>query len=389
MNQLFPSLSISAIEVPLLEEVNFESFVLPLQDMDQVQVNTAFSYSLLLVYLYFVLVAINFLRIFLQTRRLFLLRRESLIQSKSGYQLIYADVNEVFSFFNWVFVPRHKLDQNNPEIIEHERQHIQLKHSWDVVFAELFIAFFWFNPLSYVYRKSLKSVHEFQADKGVLAQGTKTSSYMLLLMQSLEIQEPKNLYNYFNQSLLKKRVNMMTKAKSKSLSKLSYLLLFLAGGLLISAFASPLIEGNENLESINPLSNSKNSPSLFPVQNGDKEDISAHFGATGRDPRNKAQIHGGIDIKGKSGTAILATADGTVHTASKKGNWGNLIIISHADGYETWYAHLQGFNTVQNQSVKQGDIIGYLGNTGKSSSPHLHYEVKQNGNRLNPMDYLK
>ena len=63
--------------------------------------------------------------------------------------------------------------------------------------------------------------------------------------------------------------------------------------------------------------------------------------------------------------------------------------IEHADGYETWYAHLEGYNTNENQTVNKGDVIGYVGSTGNSTGPHLHYEVRKNGKRLNPLEYLK
>ena len=72
-----------------------------------------------------------------------------------------------------------------------------------------------------------------------------------------------------------------------------------------------------------------------------------------------------------------------------EGDWGNLIVITHSYGYKTLYAHLDGFNIKENQEVKKGDIIGYVGNTGLSAGPHLHYEVKQNGKQLNPLDYIE
>lgn len=70
-------------------------------------------------------------------------------------------------------------------------------------------------------------------------------------------------------------------------------------------------------------------------------------------------------------------------------NWGNLIVISHADGYETWYAHLQGFNVEASQTVKKGQVIGYVGNTGMSTGPHLHYEVLKDDEHVDPADYFK
>ena len=85
---------------------------------------------------------------------------------------------------------------------------------------------------------------------------------------------------------------------------------------------------------------------------------------------------------------VIATAQGVIAKAKNEGNWGNLVVITHADGFETWYAHLQGFAVEKHAVVKKGDTIGYVGNTGLSTGPHLHYEVHQDGKRLDPMKYI-
>jgi murein DD-endopeptidase MepM/ murein hydrolase activator NlpD len=259
-----------------------------------------------------------------------------------------------------------------------------------VILTEVYIAFFWFNPLLYFYRKSLKAVHEFQADKGVLQNGVKTSQYLQLLKQSLEVSKPNKLYNYFNQPILKKRVTMMTKPKSNRLAKLKYILLLPVCALLISAFTSPSVENNKYLNIIAVSKFLSATPSGFPLQNASKNDITSFFGEKSKRPKTKAnKAHSGIDIRAKIGTPVIATADGIIAKAAMEGDWGNLIVITHADGYETWYAHLNGFNINENQAVKKGDIIGYVGNTGRSSGPHLHYEVKHNRQHLNPIDYME
>jgi len=389
-NTIFPSVSSKIIEVPLLEHITFEAINKQLGGIEQPVLDASFSYSTLLLAIYWLGFSVCLFRILLNARQLSILRKNAIIEQKAGYQLLVADVPEIFSYFHWVFIPKHKSEQCNSNILEHEKMHIRLKHSWDVILTEVYIAFFWFNPLLYFYRKSLKSIHEFQADKGVITNGVKTSQYMQLLMQSLEIQKPNNLYNYFNQPMLKKRVTMMTKPKSSRLARFTYVLLLPVCVLLISAFTKPIIEENLFVKTLKVSEFvTPSPPSLFPVQNGTKEDISSFYLAVRKGRTNKGTIHRGIDIKGKVGTPVLATADGVVNKASLEGNWGNLIVITHADGYETWYAHLNGFNTSENQEVKKGDIIGYLGNTGLSNGPHLHYEVKQNGKRLNPIDYLK
>ena len=389
-NNLFPSITSKIIQVPLFEHVNLEAFNQQLRIIEQPLIDSSFNYSTLLITIYWLVFSILFIKILATVRHLFVLRSHSKIEQKIGYQLVISKVSEIFSYFNWVFIPEDKIEDYDKHIIEHEKVHIQLKHSWDIILTEIYIAFFWFNPLLYFYRKSLKSVHEFQADKGVLQNGVKTSQYMQLLMQSLEISKPNRLYNYFNQPILKKRVTMMTKPKSNRLAKLKYMLLLPVCAFLITAFTSPSIENNKYLNIINVSEFLNAPPSGFPVQNASKNDISSFFGEKSKRPKNKTNVaHNGIDIKAKIGTPVIASADGTIAKASMEGDWGNLIVMTHTDGYETWYAHLNGFNASENQDVKKGDIIGYVGNTGLSTGPHLHYEVKQNGKQLNPLDFIE
>ncbi len=389
-DNLFPYVASKIIVVPLFEQVTFETINQQLQGTEIALAANTFNYTAIILTIYWLIFSIYFIRILLNAIQLLALRHKSVIIQKNGYQIVAANVPQIFSYFKWIFIPKYKLDDYDSNILEHEKIHIQLKHSWDVMLSEIYIAFFWFNPLIYFYRKSLKSVHEFQADKGVLQNGVKTSQYMQLLMQSLEIQKPNNLYNYFNQPILKKRIIMMTKTKSNHFSKLSYLLLLPVCVLLISAFSKPIPQVNTFINTLEVSEFIINPPSLFPVQYATKENITAYFGEEGKHPKaNKGIIHTGIDIRANKGTPVLATADGLISKAAMKGEWGNLIVITHTDGYETWYAHLSGFKAIEKQEVKKGDVIGYVGNTGRSTGPHLHYEVKHNGVHVNPLDYLE
>lgn len=389
-NNLFPSLSSKIIEVPLFNHVTFNTINNQLQVIEQPPIDSTINSATLLIGIYWLVFSIYFIRILNTTRQLFLLRKKSTIQQKNGYQLVIANVTEIFSYFNWVFIPKHKFEFYDKQILEHEKAHIQLKHSCDIILTEIYIAFFWFNPLIYFYRKSLKSVHEFQADNAVLNNGTKTSHYIQLLMQSLEVSHPNNSYNYFNQTILEKRVIMMTKPKSNRFTKLKYILLLPISIFLISAFTKPILEKNEFVTNTISLEHLSKPPSLFPVQNITKDNITSFFGEKGKHPKlNKGIIHTGIDIRAKQGAPVIATADGIIMKASMEGNWGNLIVITHTDGYETWYAHLKEFKANKDQKVKKGEIIGYVGNTGRSTAPHLHYEVKHNGKHVNPLNYIE
>ena len=126
-------------------------------------------------------------------------------------------------------------------------------------------------------------------------------------------------------------------------------------------------------------------PSIWPA-NGR---FTSGFGMR-RSPFNRAvmQFHRGIDIAGAHGSAIYATADGTVTFAGYRGAYGRLIIINHGYGYETYYAHLSRFSVSNGQRVERGQVIGRMGRTGRVTGTHLHYEVRVNGVAVNPISYI-
>lgn len=101
------------------------------------------------------------------------------------------------------------------------------------------------------------------------------------------------------------------------------------------------------------------------------------------------RMHTGIDLANSSGTNIVASQNGKVTFAGRQGTYGKLIIVRHANGMETAYAHLSRISVSVGQTVSQGQSIGKMGNTGASTGSHLHFEVRKNGTAVNPMNYLK
>jgi murein DD-endopeptidase MepM/ murein hydrolase activator NlpD len=130
-------------------------------------------------------------------------------------------------------------------------------------------------------------------------------------------------------------------------------------------------------------------PAIQPVSNKDLNRIASGFGHR-IDPIYKTiKMHAGLDFTAPQGTPIYATADGTVKLAGHSvTGYGNHVIINHGYGYETLYGHMVRIKSHQGQRVKRGEIIGYVGSTGKSTGPHCHYEVRKNGQRLDPVYFF-
>ncbi len=130
-------------------------------------------------------------------------------------------------------------------------------------------------------------------------------------------------------------------------------------------------------------------PAIQPVSNKELRRLSSGFGYR-MDPIYKTRrMHWGVDFSLEVGTPVYATGDGKIRwTRSSFGGYGKQIEIDHGFGYVTKYAHLDKFIVKKGQQVKRGDLIGYSGNSGKSTAPHLHYEVRLNGKKINPIHYF-
>lgn len=117
--------------------------------------------------------------------------------------------------------------------------------------------------------------------------------------------------------------------------------------------------------------------------------ITSRYGKR-KDPLNKkSAFHTGVDLRGKRGQKILATADGVVKKAFKNGGHGNYVMLDHGNGYTTSYSHMQKYLVHRGEQVKRGQVIGLVGSTGRSTGPHLHYEVALDGKTVNPYKFMK
>jgi len=126
-------------------------------------------------------------------------------------------------------------------------------------------------------------------------------------------------------------------------------------------------------------------PNLWPVQG----QVTGSFGER-IDPFNgEGAFHSGVDIGSSYGAPIIAPADGTVTFTETLGGYGKAIMIDHGNGISTRYGHLSGYAVAAGQRVHRGDVIGYVGESGRSTGPHLHYEVRINDTPVNPYKYLR
>ena len=128
-------------------------------------------------------------------------------------------------------------------------------------------------------------------------------------------------------------------------------------------------------------------PAIQPISEQDLKRMASGYGRRTDPVYGTVRMHAGMDFSCDEGTKIYATADGKVLDASWRGGYGNMVELDHGYGYTTRYAHMSEPKVKPGQIVKRGDLIGLSGNTGKSTGPHLHYEVRINGEPQNPVNY--
>ncbi|MGB6199290.1 MAG: M23 family metallopeptidase [Candidatus Acidiferrales bacterium] len=133
------------------------------------------------------------------------------------------------------------------------------------------------------------------------------------------------------------------------------------------------------------LADSEFTPSLWPVIGH----LTAGFGERLDPFSGEGAFHTGVDISSQYGTAVHATADGVVIGAEEHVGYGRLVVLDHGFGVTTFYGHLSAYNVTPGQRVNRGDVIGYVGVSGRTTGPHVHYEVRINGAPVNPMRYLR
>lgn len=154
-----------------------------------------------------------------------------------------------------------------------------------------------------------------------------------------------------------------------------------------------IVVQSKSLDEITKLAKEKEKllaaiPAIQPVRNEDLKRMASGYGMRS-DPFTKVRkMHWGMDFSAPRGTPVYATGDGVVVRADNRATgYGNHIEIDHGYGYKTLYAHSYKYNVRKNQKVKRGELIGFVGSTGRSDGPHCHYEVSKDGERINPINF--
>ncbi|MFV8344909.1 peptidoglycan DD-metalloendopeptidase family protein [Flavobacterium sp. ZB4P13] len=206
-----------------------------------------------------------------------------------------------------------------------------------------------------------------------------------------------NLYRvYFNKSAIPdsiRKAGLPGKNRYKVLEGYDNSQLVMNTTKRIDVLSKELAVQSKSLDAILKLAEAKSDflsaiPAIQPVRNENLKQVASGFGYR-TDPFTKARkMHEGMDFTAKTGSPIYATGDGVVAKADNTASgYGNHIVIRHGFGYETLYAHLSKYKARAGQRVKRGDVIGYVGSTGRSEGPHLHYEVHKDKKVVNPLNF--
>lgn len=215
---------------------------------------------------------------------------------------------------------------------------------------------------------------------------SETKSYFLVQQQDLN-RERENVINYSNEvkkkyGLLLDQINGVNSLlASKGIqgvneSSINPEFLILPGFSFTNVF-NHFVEGFK--------SNLSETPICAPVVGQVSSDFGLRLSPI---TKKEYEVHRGLDFKAKYGDLVVSTAKGIVEFAGFKGSYGNLVIINHGDKYQTYYGHLSEIFVKKNQEVEINFPIGKVGSTGRSTGPHLHYEIRKNGEIINPMNFI-
>ena len=319
------------------------------------------------------------------------LKRASQVIDNKGKKYYLTDAKGTpFTFLKWIFLPPDMGSRSETEyVLRHEQAHAGQLHTLDILLAEFICIIFWFNPFVFLLKRSLKTLHEYLADQEAAKVNKEKNDYLQILLKGMARTHNVGMSSYFYWLTIKKRIKMITKNKSPKIYKLIYLVTIPIAALIIQAFSI----ANNGAPVVSKVKAGKGNdvPCISPIANEKMKNLTSGFGMRKHPTTGEMKMHKGVDFSANMGTPVLATADGVVvkmEFKEKGKGYGRVIIIKHNDIYSTLYSQLSAFKVAVGEKVKQGQVVGLVGSSGISTGPHLHYEVRKNGEAVDPADYL-
>lgn len=345
------------------------------------------NWSILLIACYFIISGILLIKFI---RNISSLYSNQLIISEPVYEmqvLFHNNNGGIYSFFNRLYLPiKYKRESLNDSILMHELTHFKQLHSLDIILIELILILFWFNPFLWYFKKEIKENHEFLADQSVINEENKTN-YIQTILSQVNVKPQISISTNFSYISIKKRIKMIQRSNNKfKIIFSNFLVLVMSIGLLsLISFKASDIDQSLNQQLINSFKvDLLKKPTGSPIEYKLITDFTSDFGMRQHPISKKQILHTGIDLIASEGTKIIAVGEGAVVKATFSKNYGNHIIIEHNAKYSTLYAHLKSIHVKAGDSVEEKTEIGVIGNTGKSVKTHLHFELIENGKKINP-----
>ena len=365
--------------------------------------------KLILAILYTLVGVVSLSLLAYNTARIYRLRSKSKLTYEEDYTLAeHEDIKTPFSFIRTIFMGFNYEPQERRQILTHEASHVRHRHSYERLFMSVLRSIFWFNPFFWMAEKDLEEVQEWEADKDVLDEGWNLKTYRTTIFKQLFGYNP-DITCGLNHSLTKQRFIMMTQSHRGKGAWLRLAATLPVIAATFFAFGCGTKQAEMTNEVSSDLTNGTEATYIDMCPPCDAT-VSNEFKADGA-----GRSHTGIDYVLNEGDPVYAAADGEVSAITRDDSNGLMLTLKHADGYETVYAHLSkvdiaskfnfnGKNSGHDMSghsyhitttadhtgwtfngkVLKGQLIGYAGSTGRATGAHLHFEVRHNGNSVNP-----
>ena len=292
-----------------------------------------------------------------------------------------------FTLFRRIYLDRFAFENHLRPVLRHEMVHAVQLHSLDLLFMEFVVAMLWFNPFVFVLLRYVRDNHEYLADHYAHGEQGSLKEYLeCLKAETIRYFSPVPA-SYFKSSTIKKRIIMLTNHTSNRKNKWRYLGIIPMLAFIMVLFHSPVTESRA-ISASEVFFKDDGIPSRFPLPEEFKGKVSWGYDQKAIHPISKeAMVHKGVDMPAPTGTPVYAAGGGVVLKAEKEDGWGKLVVLEHAEGYTTFYAHLDEITVETGARVAVGQSIGKVGNTGQSTGSHLHYEVRLDNKQVDPEDF--